>query len=142
MFVREIMTPSPNMIPSDEYVLNAARRMEALNVGILPVMQDGKLVGMVTDRDIVTRGVAENRDPLNTRIRDIMSGEVLACSENTDVSEAARIMEENKVRRLIVIDEENQAVGIVSLGDLATSREKNRAGEALSEISEPSKPNR
>ncbi|MDT8271660.1 MAG: CBS domain-containing protein [Desulfomonilia bacterium] len=128
MFVREIMTPSPDMIPGDDYVLNAARRMGALNVGILPVMQDGKLVGMVTDRDIVTRGVAESRDPVNTRVKDIMSGEVLACSENTDVSEAARLMEENKVRRLIVIDKNNQAVGIVSLGDLATSREKDLAG--------------
>ncbi len=101
MQIKEIMTPKPEEIPVIESVALAAERMKQLNVGAIPVFSDNKknIVGVVTDRDIVVRAVAENRNPAETSLRDIMSKDVVTCPEDTDVYEAVRAMEEKKVRR-------------------------------------------
>lgn len=146
MQIKEIMTQNPEEIPVIESVALAAEKMKQLNVGAIPVFSDDKknIVGVVTDRDIVVRAIAENRNPAETSIRDIMSKDVVTCPENTDVDDAVRTMEEKKVRRLIVTNARGETVGIVSLGDISTraphSREK--AGEVLEKVSEPSRPKR
>lgn len=142
MQLREIMTPNPEMIPIEASLMDAAMKMKDLDVGIMPVSRQNSVVGVVTDRDIVLRGVAEKRDPSQTKVRDIMSSDVLTCPENTDLEDAAKRMEEKKVRRLIVTDPSGKAVGIVSLGDIATKsgKEAEMGGEVLTRVSEPSRP--
>lgn len=144
MQIREIMTPNPEMIPMDALLIDAAMKMKDLDVGIMPVARENSVVGVVTDRDIVLRAVAEKRDPSRTKVKDIMSEEVLTCPENTELDDAAKRMEEKKVRRLIVTDPSGKAVGIVSLGDIATKSGKERkvemGGEVLTRVSEPSRP--
>jgi CBS domain-containing protein len=143
MQIREIMTPNPEMIPMDALLIDAAMKMKDLDVGIMPVARENSVVGVVTDRDIVLRAVAEKRDPSRTKVKDIMSEEVLTCPENTELDDAAKRMEEKKVRRLIVTDPSGKAVGIVSLGDIATKSGKERkvemGGEVLTRVSEPSR---
>jgi CBS domain-containing protein len=136
------MTPNPEMIPIEASLMDAAMKMKDLDVGIMPVSRQNSVVGVVTDRDIVLRGVAEKRDPSQTKVRDIMSSDVLTCPENTDLEDAAKRMEEKKVRRLIVTDPSGKAVGIVSLGDIATKsgKEAEMGGEVLTRVSEPSRP--
>lgn len=144
MQVKEIMTPNPEMIPMDATLMDAALKMKDLDVGVIPVRQDNSLVGLVTDRDIVIRAIAEKRDPVKTEVKDIMSRKILTCPESTDVQDAVHTMETNKVRRLIITDTSGNPVGIVSLGDIAvkSAGEKGLAGEALSKVSQPSHPER
>ncbi len=146
MQIREIMTPNPEMIPMEASLTDAAAKMKHLDVGIMPVAQESTLVGVVTDRDIVLRGVAEKRDLSHTRVRDIMSSDVLTCPDNTDMADAMRRMEKKKVRRVIVTDPSGKPVGIVSLGDIATRTGKEKeielGGEVLTKVSEPSRPER
>ncbi len=138
MKVSEIMTSSFEMIDSTRSLTDAAREMKSLNVGVLPVKEGTRLIGIVTDRDIVIRALAEGRDPGSTQVKDIISSEVVYCFEDDSVEDAARLMEEHQIRRLIVCDHDRTPVGIVSLGDLAvkTGREE-LYGEALERISEP-----
>jgi CBS domain-containing protein len=146
MQIKEIMTPNPEMIPMDASLTDAAAKMKNLDVGIMPVARESSVVGVLTDRDIVLRGVAEKRDISHTRVRDIMSRNVLTCPDNTDMADAVRRMEEKKVRRVIVTDPSGRPVGIVSLGDIATrtgkGKELEMGGEVLARVSEPSRPER
>lgn len=144
MQIKEIMTPNPEMLPMNASLMDAASRMKHLNVGLMPVEEGHSVVGVVTDRDIVLRGVAEKRDPVKTRVKDIMSRDVLSCPDNADVRDAIRSMEEKKVRRLIVTDTSGRPVGIVSLGDIATKSPKSieMGGEVLERVSRPSEPSR
>ena len=100
MQIREIMTPNPEEIPVMESVALAAEKMKKLDVGAIPVYSEDRknIVGMVTDRDIVTRAVAEHRNPAETSIRDIMSKDVVTCMEDTDIDEAVQTMKEKKVK--------------------------------------------
>ncbi len=143
MQVKEIMTQEVETISSSESIRTAAQKMKSLNVGILPVMEGNELAGMVTDRDIVVRGIAEQDDITNILVRDVMSGQVFNCSGDDSVEDAVKMMEDNQVRRLIVLDEEGSAVGIVSLGDVAAKTHyETLAGEALEAVSEPCYPSR
>ena len=142
MKVKEVMTVHPEMISANEPVINAARRMKELNVGVLPVSQEDKLAGVVTDRDIVMRAVSERRDLNNTRISDIMSRGAFTCNEDSDVRDCARVMEEKKVRRVVVTNNAGKPSGIVSVGDLATKAGEELAGEVISRVSQPSSPER
>lgn len=142
MEVREIMTANPEGISSDGSAREAARYMKDMNVGILPVIQGDSLIGVVTDRDLVVRVLGEDRDPGKTKVEEIMSRELLTCTENTSLEEAVRTMEENQVRRLLVTDSQNKCVGIVSLGDIATKSETPLKAEAIAAVSEPSTPRR
>jgi CBS domain-containing protein len=139
MFVKEIMTGNVTCIRPDTLLEEAARKMRDLNVGPLPICgDDDRLAGIVTDRDITVRAVAEGKNPRTTRVREIMTPGVVYCFEDQDVTEAARLMEEKKIRRLVVLNRSKRLVGIVSLGDLAIDTHDQRlAGEALEAVSEP-----
>ena len=116
--------------------------MRDLDVGPLPVCgDDDRLAGMVTDRDIAVRAVAEGWDPTAKRVRDVMSEEVVYCFEDQAVEDAARLMRENQIRRLVVLNRDKRLVGIVSLGDLAVETgDEELAGRTLEEVSEPAVP--
>ncbi|GAJ59591.1 hypothetical protein B23_2816 [Geobacillus thermoleovorans B23] len=113
----------------------AAVKMRDFNVGAIPIVDDGRLVGMITDRDIVVRGMAEKR-PGSTAVTEVMSRDLVTLSPDDSVQKAADMMARHQIRRLPVV-ENGRLVGIISLGDLATNRYSDeRAGRALSEISE------
>jgi CBS domain-containing protein len=112
--------------------------MRSLDVGVLPVCDGDRLVGMLTDRDLTIRAVAEGRDPKITTVEEVMTPEVAYCFEDQDIEEAERVMEKHQIRRLPVLNREKRLVGIVSLGDFATKDDETRAGETLERVSEPS----
>jgi CBS domain-containing protein len=144
MYVNEIMTRGAECTSPHATLREAAGRMRDLNVGALPVCgESDRLVGMVTDRDITVRAVAEARDPAGTRVRDAMTPHVVYCYEDQEVEEAARLMEEHQVRRLVVLDRNKRLVGILSLGDLAVkTNDGELSQEALEQVSEPAQPRR
>ncbi len=136
MFVRDLMNPSVVSITPEESAALAARLLSRHDLGALPVCgQSGTLVGIVTDRDIITRCVAAGEDPSRVPVRDIMSPAPVTVSPGDDVHQAARQMAHRQVRRLPVV-EGDQVVGMVSLGDLARNRRcDTEAAEALCDIS-------
>jgi len=137
MKISDVMTPQPECIKPDASLADAARMMRELEVGALPVCENNRLTGMITDRDLVIRGLAEARDPASTKVRTIMSSELVSTFDDQDVEVAARLMEVKQVRRLTVLNREKKLVGIVSLGDLAVDVGMALSGEALKEISQP-----
>ncbi len=140
MKLSEIMTRDVRSIDSTDTVQQAARIMKDLNVGSIPVTEGGRVVGMLTDRDVVLRNVADGKTPENTRVEEVMSKTVVTAAPDMDAHEAADIMAQNQIRRLPVM-ENDRMVGIVSIGDLAVKNiYENEAGEALSSISKPSRP--
>jgi CBS domain-containing protein len=143
MKLRDIMTPNVECVRPDDTLQEAARKMMALAVGPMPVCADGdKVVGMLTDRDIVVRATAEGKDPKHTRVREAMSGDVIGCYEDQDSEDAVKLMRERQVRRLLVMGRDARLVGIVSLADLATVGKPDQAGHALQAVSEPAEPRR
>src|SRR5688500_12159648 len=120
MQVSEVMTRSAECIRPDATLSEAAKLMRDLDVGPLPVCGDNeRLVGMITDRDIVIRAMAEGHDPNQTRVESTMTPGVIYCFDDQDVSEAAELMMDRQIRRLVVLNRDKRLVGIVSLGDLA-----------------------
>lgn len=134
--IREVMTDDIECCTLLDNVYEVATKMRDWNVGAIPIVDGEKLVGMITDRDIVVRGVAE-KHPGSTKVEDIMTDNLITVTPDTTTKEAARLMAENQVRRLPVVEGE-RLVGIVALGDLAVrDLSDDQAGQALSEISEP-----
>lgn len=143
MQLKEIMTQGVQVIAPEATVKEAAEKMKQLNIGPLPVCDGERLVGMLTDRDITTRVVAEGRDPTTMKIREMMTPDIVYCFEDQDVHEAARLMEQHQIRRLPIVNHNKWLVGIVSLGDLAVGTgDQKLAGEVLEQVSEPATPNR
>ncbi len=141
MNVSEIMTTDFEMIDSTCSLTEAAEKMKSLNVGFLPVREGTRLIGLLTDRDIVIRGLADGRDPGSTQVKDILSSEVVYCYDDDSVEDAARLMEDNQVRRLVIVNHDQTPVGILSIGDIAVkSGQEELAGEILERISEPAAP--
>lgn len=137
MKIRDLMTSPAIRIHRDEPVSVAARTLEHYNIGALPVCgSDGRLCGVVTDRDIVIRCLAPDRRPEQTTVGQVMTSRVLTVGPDMEASEAAKLMGQRQVRRLPVV-ENGKLCGMVSLGDLAGAWEKNGAEEALSQISSP-----
>lgn len=132
------MTPNPRCIGPDDTLMGAAKVMGELDVGALPVCDNDRLAGMLTDRDIAVRSVARGNDPTRTKVRDTMTPEIVFIYEDQDVDEAARLFETKKIRRLPVLNREKRMVGIISLGDLAVNAGVGLGGEALKEVSQPS----
>lgn len=132
------MTSGARCIAPESNLTEAARLMAELDVGALPVCSNDRLAGMVTDRDIAVRAVAQGRDPNKTKVQDAMSGGIVFIYEDDDVEEAARLFEAKRIRRLPVLNREKRLVGIISLGDLAVNAGAGLGGEALKEVSEPS----
>ena len=139
--LKEIMTPSVEVVTPETTLQEAAQMMRDLDVGPLPVCDGDALVGMVTDRDITVRAVAEGKDPQYATVREVMTDEVYYVYEDQTVEEAATLMAERQVRRLPVLSREERLTGIISLGDLAVETgEDERTGEVLEEISQPAEP--
>jgi len=139
MKVSEILTRHPSCIAAGATIEQAARQMKILDVGMLPVCDNKQLVvGSVTDRDIVIRGVAQLMNLASTPVGQIMTSEIVCCFEDQDTAEAARLMEHHQVRRLPVLDRQNRLVGILSISDLLLrDRHDNLAGEVLERVSTP-----
>lgn len=135
MRVSEMMTRDVLLTNPEETVQQAARLMAELDAGVLPVGENDRLVGMITDRDIAIRGIAAGKGP-EARVRDIMTPDVKFCFEDQDIDDVTRNMAEIQVRRLPVISRDKRLVGIVSLGDVATNGNGD-AGAALRGISRP-----
>jgi CBS domain-containing protein len=139
MKVHEIMTAHARCVAPDNTLVEAAGLMRQLDVGALPVCEDDELAGMVTDRDIVVRGVADGRESNSTTVRDVMSQGVIYAFADQEVEEAVRLMEEKQIRRLPVLNREKRMVGIMSLGDMALSANPAFSGMALKEVSQSAK---
>jgi CBS domain-containing protein len=139
MQVREIMTAVVECIRPDDSIAKAAQKMKELDVGSMPVCgENNRLLGMVTDRDITIRATAGCCDPRGTCVQDVMTPKVTYVFEDQDVSEAAELMKQEQIRRLVVLSRDKRLAGIVSLGDLAVeTRDEELAGETLEAVSEP-----
>lgn len=143
--VADVMTRGVRTLRPDDTVVQAARTMDELNVGVIPVCDGDRLVGMVTDRDIVVRGVAmENVDVRSIKLADVMSGHVRCAREEDDVEQVLGEMADAQIRRLPVVDGQQRLVGIVSLGDIAAKDpgDESEMADSLSEISQPAEPDR
>jgi CBS domain-containing protein len=136
MKVKEAMSRNVRTVNPDQNIQEAARIMQEIDAGALPVGEDDRLVGMITDRDIAVRGVGAGKPP-STRVRDVMTEEVKYCFEDEDTAHIAGNMAEQKLRRLPVVNRDKRLVGILSLADLATSAKSGQASKALSGISQP-----
>jgi len=141
MQVKEIMTCNIESIYSDANLVEASEKMKALEVGALPVRENDRLIGIITDRDITIRGVADGKNPSSTSVKEIMSSDVCCCFENDDIRKAAKLMEEKSIHRLLVVNSNNEPVGFVSLSDFAVkSHDEHLTYEVLERISEPACP--
>jgi len=138
MQIQEIMTRSVDLVDPNTTIRDAARKMRADQVGALPVGENDRLVGMVTDRDIVVRAVADDRPGGNTAVREVMSERVYYCFEDDDVKQAAKVMSEHQVRRLPVLNRNKRLTGVIALADLGRA-DRDAACEALVGVSEPSR---
>jgi CBS domain-containing protein len=137
MQIKDVMTEKVDLVNPTTTLADAARKMREDDVGALPVGEGDDLVGMITDRDITVRAIAEGKDPAATTVRDAMSEDVLYCFEDQSTEEVAANMGAQQIRRLPVVNRDKRLVGIVSLGDLSSSSARREAGEALGRISEP-----
>lgn len=137
MRIDEIMTRDVRLASPDWSIREAAQTMASIDSGFMPVAENDRLVGTITDRDIAIRAIAEGKGP-DTKVQDIMSKDVKYCFEDEDVSDVARNMADIQIRRLPVVNRDKRLVGVVSLGDLAIEAAANEDAEmALSGISEP-----
>ena len=135
MEIKDIMSKSVVSVHPNESIEVAARTMTQYNIGILPVCANGKLCGVVTDRDIVTRCLAANRQPSNTQVRQVMTQQVTTAEPNMEIGAAAHLMGRKQIRRLPVV-ENGKLCGMVSLGDMAIHEETViDAGDALADVS-------
>ena len=136
MQVHDIMTPSVHIADPNMTIRDVARWMRAEDVGALPVGENDRLVGVVTDRDIVMRAVAEERSPGNTSVREVMSEGVCYCFEDDDVEGASQVMATHQVRRLPVLNRQKRLVGVIALADISRADDES-AQDALKDISAP-----
>jgi len=133
MKVRDMLTPEVEVIHPNATICEAAQTMSSRDIGMLPVCDGDRLVGAITDRDIVVRAVAKGYDPIRTMVREVMSERIRYCFENDDVERAAEIMEDHQIRRLPVLNSAKRLVGIISLGDLAVRTHDERLVEEVME---------
>lgn len=138
MKLSEIMTPNVVILQPDDSLQSAAKKMRDSDIGFLPVCDGESLIGVISDRDITVRAMADGMDASIMLARDLMTTPPIYCFDDQDVSEAARVMEANQIRRLVVLSRDNRrVVGVVSLGDLARNETASRSGEVLQKVSEP-----
>jgi CBS domain-containing protein len=139
MQVRDVMTHNFTSIGRQAAIRNAAEKMRELDVGMLPVDEGGEIIGAVTDRDITVRATAQGADPYTTTVGDIMSNEVYACYEDNDLEDAARIIADNQVHRVMFTNDSGEFIGMLALADLARIPETERLTAAiLEEVSQKS----
>lgn len=136
MKVSEVMTSDVQTVTPDQSAREAANFMLRAEAGSIPVTEGDKVIGMITDRDIAVRGVAEGRGP-DTPVRELMTDHIICARQDDDVDDVARRMSEEQVRRLPVLDDDDRLCGIISLGDLARESRGEEAHEALEGVSQP-----
>jgi CBS domain-containing protein len=134
--VQELMSSNPRTVSSDQMIADAAQLMRDEDVGLVPVVEGGRLVGTVTDRDIAIRVVADERDPASTRVQEIASTDLVTIDPQQDLDEALRLMAQHQVRRLPVVEEDGRLVGIVAQADVARAGSDAQTGELVEEISQ------
>jgi CBS domain-containing protein len=130
------MTRDVRVANPDQTIQDAAKMMSDVDAGVLPVGENDRLVGMITDRDIAVRAVAQGKGP-DTPVREVMTADVKYCFDDEDTDQVARNMGDQQIRRLPVVNRDRRLVGILSLGDLAVMQGGQPAGEALTDISRP-----
>ncbi|MCT4542270.1 MAG: CBS domain-containing protein [Vallitalea sp.] len=136
MKAKEIMTSDIVSVCDDSSIKEAAKKMRDADIGSIPVEEDHKLVGILTDRDIVLKGVAEDLNSNEAKCKDIMSKDVITATPDMDVNDVANLMSHNQVKRIPVVDNKN-VIGIISLKDLSQARTfEDEAGEVLNDITE------
>lgn len=135
MRVSEVMTPNVQLAAPDQSIMDAAKMMAEGDCGALPVGENDRLVGMVTDRDIVVRALAQGKT--DASIRDVMTDSIEYCFEDDDIDDVASRMGDRQVRRMAVLNSDKRLVGILSLGDIASAGADHPASDALAGISEP-----
>ncbi len=136
MRAKEAMSADVTIASPDQTIRDAAQAMLEIDAGFLPVGENDRLVGMITDRDIAVRAVASGKGP-ETPVREVMTSDVRYCFEDENVDDIARSMSDQQVRRLPVLDRNKRLVGVISLGDMAVCGETIASGEALCEIARP-----
>jgi CBS domain-containing protein len=133
--IRDTMTSNPRTVDTSTPVAEAARLMRSEDVGSLPIVEGDRLVGMVTDRDITLRVVAEGKDPQSTSVGDVASRDIVSVDPQQDLDEALRLMAQHQVRRLPVVEEDGRLVGIVAQADVAQKGADEKTGQVVEEIS-------
>ena len=135
MKIREIMTTNVECVPPETGVPELARKMKALDVGFIPVCENDRLAGTVTDRDIVIRCLGEGKDAGSCKVSDIMTMDVFWCFEDQNVEDVAEKMRDKDVRRMLILNKDKRLVGVVSIGDIAKV-EEHETGKTLKDITE------
>ncbi len=139
--IKELMTGDLKKVSPETAIQEAANTMKTNDIGALPVMDKDKVVGMLTDRDITVRVVAEGANPTETTVKNVMTDKVHSVYEDQDITEVTQLMKDKQIRRVVVMTRDGKATGICSLGDLATATKPQTGGEVLQDVSKD-KPNR
>jgi CBS domain-containing protein len=134
--IRELMTVKPRTVKAGDSVVEAAKLMRGEDAGLAPIVDGDRLVGVVTDRDIAIRVVAEGRDPQSTKVEEVASQNVVTIDPQQELDEALRLMAQHQLRRLPVVEEDGKLVGIVAQADVARHADTERTGQVVEEISE------
>lgn len=136
--VRDVMTPNPECVTERDSLRDAARIMKDHDTGVVPVVDDNKkIIGMITDRDIVVRCIAEGKNPMDARVNEVMTKSVRKVQEDATVNDVLGMMKSSEIRRVPVVDRNDHIVGIVSMGDIAMQGEnKGKVGDAMGDISQ------
>ena len=135
MQAKEIMSRNVECMAPETGIIDAAKRMKSLDVGFLGVCENDRIAGAVTDRDIVIRAVAEGKILNQCKVRDVMTKDAFWCFEDQSIDEVAEFMAKKEIRRVLILNHDKRLVGVVSLGDLAKTKDK-KAGQAMKEIVE------
>jgi CBS domain-containing protein len=135
--VQEVMTTNPTSVEAASPVAEVAKIMKQKDVGVVPIVEGGRLVGTVTDRDIAVRVVAEGKDPRSLSVHEIASTELVTVNPEQDLDEALRLMATHQVRRLPVVEEDGKLVGIVAQADVARESDDKKTGDLVEDISQP-----
>lgn len=134
--IREAMTPNPSTVQPTTSIVEAAQVMKSEDAGVVPVVDGEQLIGMLTDRDIVIRIIAEGRDANSTTVGDIASRQLVTIDPQQEIDEAVRLMSQHQVRRLPVVEEDGRLVGVIAQADIAQTTDAATAGQMVEEISQ------
>jgi CBS domain-containing protein len=137
MKLREIMSDNVEVIHPDDTLQTAAEKMRDRDIGFLPVCDGERLIGVLTDRDLITRALADGLESNAMLGRDLVTSPAIYCFDDQGVDEAAKLMHDNQIRRLVVLSRDKQMVGVISLGDLAMTTDDKLSGDVLQSVSEP-----
>lgn len=137
MKAKDLMTQNPEIISPETTLKKAAEKMRDQDIGFLPIGENDRLIGVITDRDLAIRGVAEGKDPNKSTVRDVITDEIRYCMENDTLDKVADMMSNLKIRRLAVLNDNKRIVGVISLGDVATkSQDAKLTGKVTEDVSE------